>query len=493
MRIAFASAEMYPFAKTGGLGDVVGSLPKALAQYGCEVKVFIPKYALIDHAKYDLDYIWAIGEMPVRVAGHPHIVSVFKTRLPDAPVDIYFIDCPYYFKRPYIYSAAPDEDERFILFQKAVIESLQHMNWKPDVIHCNDWPTGLIPLLLKDNYNWDQLFFGKTATVITIHNIAYQGRFPEASLYKAEIRPELFYPNSSIEAWHSFCFLKAGIMYADAINTVSEMYANEITNSEFGVGLEGTLRYRINDFYGILNGIDYTVWNPEVDKNIYFHYSKDDLRGKLENKKALLKQAKLPFNENVPVIGIVSRLVNLKGFNLIAEAIPELMRMNAQWVILGSGEERFENLFRSLSYSFPDKVFSYIGFNDELSHLIEAGADIFLMPSYSEPCGLNQIYSLKYGCVPIVRKTGGLADTVQDWDEEKHYGRETGTGFSFIDYTHQAMISRIKRAIDIYTRDKETWQKIMHNGMSKNFSWDVSAQKYIKLYKKAIENRQNMW
>lgn len=493
MRIAFASAEMYPFAKTGGLGDVIGSLPKALVASGCEVKVFIPKYAQIDHAKYDLDYVWAIGEMPVRVAGHPHIVQVFKTRLPDSPVDIYFIDCPHYFNRPYLYSSAPDEDERFILFQKAVIEALQHLNWQPDVIHCNDWQTGLIPLLLKDNYNWDKLFFGKTATVMTIHNIAYQGRFPEASLHKAEIRPELFYPNSSIEVWHSFCFLKAGLMYADAINTVSKMYADEITNSEFGVGLEGTLRYRINDFYGILNGIDYTVWNPETDKKIPFHYSKDDLSGKLENKKYLLKTAKLPFDQNIPVIGIVSRLVNLKGFNLIAEALPDLMQLNAQWVILGSGEERFENLFRSLAYSFPGKVFAHIGFNDDLSHQIEAGSDLFLMPSYTEPCGLNQIYSLKYGSVPIVRKTGGLADTVQDWDEELFHGRETGTGFSFIDYTPEAMASTVRRAVERFHNDKVTWNKIMRNGMAKNFSWDISAQKYIELYKKAIENRQNMW
>ena len=493
MRIAFASGEMYPFAKTGGLGDVIGSLPKALAALGCEVKVFIPKYALIDHAKYDLDYIWAIGEMPIRVAGNVHKVQVFKTILPDSPVEIYFIDCPHYFNRPYIYSSAPDEDERFILFQKAVIESLQHMHWKPDIIHCNDWQTGLIPLLLKDNYSWDKLFFGKTATVMTIHNIAYQGRFSAATVGKAEIRPELFYPNSSIEAWHSFCFLKTGLMYADVINTVSEMYADEITNSEFGVGLEGTLRYRINDFYGILNGVDYSIWNPATDKKLFYHFTPDNLNGKLENKKHLLHSAKLPYYDNVPLIGIVSRLVNLKGFNLIAESIPELMKLNAQWVILGSGEERFENLFRSLSYSFPNKVFSYIGFNDELSHLIEAGADIFLMPSYTEPCGLNQIYSLKYGTVPVVRKTGGLADTVFDWDDELAHNRETGTGFSFVDYTSQAMTLTIRRAVNTYLNHKNTWEKIMKNGMAQDFSWDRSARKYLEIYKKAITNRQNSW
>ena len=494
MRVAFASAEMYPFAKTGGLGDVIGSLPKSLAALGCDVKVFLPKYALIDHAKYDLDYSWTIGMMPIRVGGYPHNVEVFKTVLPDSPVEIYFIDCPYYFNRPYLYSSNPDEDERFILFQKAVIESLQRMQWKPDIIHCNDWQTGLIPLLIKDNYNWDKMFLGKTATVMTIHNIAYQGRFPEKTVDKAEIRPELFYPNSAIEVWGSFCFLKTGLMYADAINTVSEMYANEITNSEFGSGLEDTLRYRINDFYGIVNGVDYGVWNPEIDKKLFYHFTPDNLEGKKENKKQLLHSFNLPYYDNVPLIGIVSRLVNLKGFNLIAESIPELMKLNAQWVILGTGEDRFENLFRSLAYSFPNKVGAFIGFNDELSHLIEAGADMFLMPSFTEPCGLNQIYSLKYGTVPIVRKTGGLADTVKDWDEELHHGgHEIGTGFSFVDFNGQAMTSTIKRAVNMFANRKDLWQKIMHNGMVENFSWDVSAKKYLELYKKAIHNRQNMW
>lgn len=493
MRIAFASSEMYPFAKTGGLGDVIGTLPKALSALGHEVKVFLPKYASIDHAKYDLDYIWAIGEMPIRVGGTPHTVEIYKTTLPNSTVEVYFVDCPYYFNRPYLYSSDADEDERFILYQKAVIESLQRLNWSPDVIHCNDWQSALIPLLIKDNYKWDVKFFGSTATVLTIHNIAYQGRFPEASVLKAEIRQELYYPNSSIEVWNSFCFLKAGIMYADAINTVSEIYAREITTSEFGVGLENSLSYRINSFFGILNGVDYSVWNPAIDKKIPFKYSVSDYSPKKENKKHLLKAMKLPYYENVPLIGIVSRLVNLKGFNLVAESISELMKNNAQWVILGTGEERFESFFRSLAYSFPNKVAAHIGFSDELSHLIEAGSDIFLMPSYTEPCGLNQIYSLKYGTVPIVRKTGGLADTVFDWDEELHHGRRTGTGFSFTDFNSKALSATVKRAVDTYLNDKESWDTIMTNAMNANFSWDISAKKYLDLYKTALTNRKNMW
>lgn len=490
MRIAFASSEAFPFAKTGGLGDVVGALPKALLNLGCEVKVFVPKYAVIDHSKYDLSYDYAIGEMPIRVNGNVHITTAYVSRLPKSDVEIYFIDCPHYFNRPDIYTSDADEDERFILFSKAVIEGLQRLQWKPDVIHCNDWQTGLIPLYIKDNYNWDSQFFGKTASVMTIHNVAYQGRFPKETLHKAEIRKDLFYQNGPVEVWGQVSFLKTGLMYADVINTVSKTYAREITTSDYGAGLEGVLRHRINDFYGIVNGVDYEVWNPDTDKHLPFHYSAGDLSGKLQNKRFLHETAHLKFDPHKPLIGIVSRLVYLKGFDLIADSISDLMKFDANWVILGSGEDRYENLFRSLAYVFPGKVYSYIGFNNELSHLIEAAADIFLMPSHFEPCGLNQIYSLKYGTVPIVRKTGGLADTVSDWDEASYHGKDTGTGFSFVDYTPQALVSSINRALECY-KFPDTWNKIVQNGMHKNFSWEESGKQYIELYKKAMYNQRN--
>jgi starch synthase len=490
MKIAFASSEVFPFAKTGGLGDVVGALPKALENLNCEVKVFLPKYAVIDHARYDLSYSWAIGEMPIRVAGHIHTVNVFLTTLPHSKVEIYFIDCPHYYHRPTIYTNDKDEDERFILFCKAVMESLQRLNWKPDVIHCNDWQTGLIPLYIKDNYKWDVHFFGKIATVMTIHNIAYQGRFPKETLHKAEIRPELFYPNSPIEVWNSICFLKTGLMYSDAINTVSSTYAREITTSNYGEGLEGVLRYRINDFFGIINGVDYSIWDPSADKHIPFHFNKDELEGKRKNKEFILKSVHLPFNSERPVIGIVSRLVSQKGFNLIADSINSLMQLDAQWLLLGAGEDKFEYLFRSIAYAFPEKVFAYIGFNNELSHLIEAGSDIFLMPSKYEPCGLNQIYSLRYGTVPIVHKTGGLADTVWDWNELWYRGDIRGTGFTFTEFSPQALVSTVKRAIDCF-HQKDIWQRIMLNGMSQEFSWEISAHQYLKLYQHAIMKRNN--
>lgn len=490
MKIAFAASEAFPFAKTGGLGDVIGALPKALHHLGEDVKVFIPKYAQIDHSLYDLSYDWSIGTMPVRVAGRVYDVDVYLGYLPDSKVEIYFIDCPYYFGRTKIYTSDSDEDERFILYSKAVIEALQRLHWKPDILHCNDWQTGLIPLYLKDNYNWDK-FFHRTATVMSIHNVGYQGRFPQATVDKAEVRPELFYPNSPIEVWKSFCFLKTGLMYADVINTVSATYAQEITTSEYGAGLEGVLRFRINDFWGIVNGVDYSIWNPEVDKHLPFKFGVENLERKRDNKKYLLGASHLPVKEGVPLIGIISRLVAQKGFDLFEKAAYQLMQLNAQWVVLGTGESHIENLFRSLAYTYPEKISITLAFDDKLSHLIEAGSDIFLMPSQYEPCGLNQIYSLKYGTVPIVRKTGGLADTVKDWHEALHNHSEDGTGFSFTDYTPEALYNTVVRALDMFANQPDDWQKMMVNGMEQDYSWNVSAEQYIDLYKKALFNRRN--
>jgi starch synthase len=488
MKIAFASSEVHPFAKTGGLGDVVGSLPIALSKLGHEVKVFMPKYAVVDHNKYDLTYCWATDEMPIRVAGKIWLVHVFCSTLPNSDVEIYFIDCKHFFNRPSIYTNDFDEDERFILFCKAVIESMQRLGWQPDIINCNDWQTGLIPLYIKDNYSWDQ-FFSRTATVFTIHNIGYQGRFPKETLYKAEIRKELWYPNSPVETWNSVNLMKTGLMFADALNTVSPTYAKETMTYEGSYGLDGTLHFRKDDYFGILNGADYSIWNPQTDKHIPHHYSVDDLSGKLACKKFLVEHVHLPFNENTPLIGIVARLTSQKGFDLFASSINDLMDIDAQWAILGTGEDDFEDLILGLHYSFPQKVFSYIGFNNDLAHLIEAASDIFLMPSRYEPCGLNQIYSMKYGTVPIVRKTGGLADTVHDWDEYSNLGQDIGTGFSFNDYSPYALVTTVQRAVSTF-HNKKIWTKIIRNGMLRDYSWEVSACKYVELYEHALQKRR---
>jgi len=487
MKIAFVSSEAVPYVKTGGLADVAGSLPKELAKLGCEVKLFIPKYSTIENEKYGLRYNGDIGEMPIRINVQTQAVHLYQAKLPGSKVEVNFIDCPRYFHRASIYTNDLDEDERFILFSKAVIETIQRMNWAPDVIHCNDWQTGLLPLFLKDNYSWDRML-DKTSTLFTIHNIGYQGRFSKSTMFNAELSGELYYPDGPIEFEDSISFMKTGIMFADLINTVSNKYSREILTPEFGAGLEKTLKTRKPDLYGILNGADYNVWNPGVDSHIPYNYSINDLSGKLKNKKYLLDHFKMPFNEKIPLIGIVSRMVAQKGYDIFSEAISELMTLNAQWIILGGGEDKYESMFRALTNNLPHKVGVYIGYNNELSHLVEAGADMFLMPSRYEPCGLNQIYSLKYGTVPIVRKTGGLADTIHDWDELQSYNLDTGTGFSFNDHSGYALFKSVERAVNCFSV-KSAWKKLQSNGMKKDYSWKHSAEQYIELYNLAKDKR----
>jgi len=328
MKIAFAATECVPYAKTGGLADVAGSLPAELAGLGCDVKIFIPKYSRINESSYKLKYNWDIGEMPIRINGIIRSVHVHQSKLPNTTVDIYFIDCPHYFYRHRTYTDDPDEDERFILFSKAVIETLQRLQWEPDVIHCNDWQTGLLPLFIKDNYAWDRLF-DHTATLFTIHNIGYQGLFSKSVLSSAEIRGDLFYPDGPVEHNNAVSFMKTGIVYSDIINTVSNTYAHEILTSEYGAGMESTLQSRKNDLYGILNGVDYNTWNPENDPHLPYHYTANDLSGKYLNKRYLLKHFNLEPDENIPLIGIVSRMVLQKGFDIFSDSLNDLMKLDA--------------------------------------------------------------------------------------------------------------------------------------------------------------------
>ncbi|MHB8578320.1 MAG: glycogen synthase GlgA [Ignavibacteriaceae bacterium] len=485
IKIAFVASEAVPFAKTGGLADVAGTLPCELEKLGCEVKLFIPKYFSIEETKFNLKYNWNIGEIPIKVAGHIRSVHILQSRLSDSNVEVNFVDCPHYFHRAHFYTNEFDEDERFILFSKGVIETLQRLNWAPDIIHCNDWQTGLIPLLLKDNYSWDKLF-KNTSSIFTIHNIGYQGKFSKEALAKAEIDERYFYPTGPVEFYNGVSFLKAGISFADIITTVSKTYAKEILTKEYGAGMENVLIQRKESLFGIINGVDYSTWNPETDIQIPFNYSAYSLEEKIKNKKYLLKQFGMPFKKDVPLIGIVSRIVEQKGFDIFAEVINDLIKLNAQWIILGSGEEKFEDLIRWLVNYYPEKFGAYIMFSDILSHLVEAGSDMFLMPSRYEPCGLNQIYSLKYGSVPIVRNTGGLADTVHDWNYQNSENDENGTGFSFDSYSGYALLEAVQRAIKTF-EDKITWKKIQSNGMKENFSWDSSANEYIKLYNLAAQ------
>jgi starch synthase len=487
VNVAIAASEVAPFAKTGGLADVSGALPKALQGIGCDVRVFLPKYSTIDEAKYDIHYEYGVGEMPVRVGGFPWSVHVQRTTLPGSTVPLYLIDCPHFFHRGKIYTSDKDEHHRFILFSKAVIEAMQYLQWKPDIVHCNDWQTALMPVLLKQNYAWDELF-RRTATILSIHNIGYQGLFGPDAIGAAELRPDLFYHGGPLEKDGAVCFLKGGILFAEVINTVSRTYAKEILTPQFGAGLETTLRVREADLSGIINGIDMDEWDPATDRHIPHHYSAGDLGGKVANKKFLLEKVGMPFHENVPLIGIVSRLVAQKGFDIVADSLLPLTQMNAQWVILGSGEGKLEEMFRAMQHALPGRVWTYIGFNNELAHLIEAAADIFLMPSRYEPCGLNQMYSLRYGTIPVVRKTGGLADTVWDWDEMQDSGRKDGNGFSFVEPTPFGLTTAVHRAVSAF-ENKPLWRTMQSNGMKQDFSWNVSAKQYKSLYERAIQKR----
>ena len=362
MKIAFISSEAVPYAKTGGLADVAGALPKALEKLGCEVKLFIPKYSRIDEIKHELHYNWEIGEIKIKINDEFRSVHLHQGKIPGSNIEVNLIDCPYYFFRNSIYTDDFDEDERFILFSKGVIEVVNKLRWSPDILHCNDWQTGLIPLYIKDNYK-EYKTFSNTATLFTIHNIGYQGLFPKKTLLNADIDPKYFFPEGPVEFYDKVSFIKTGIFFADIINTVSNTYAREILTPEYGAGLDGVLKNRKKDIYGILNGIDYSIWGPEHDHLIPFRFSSADFKGKLNNKKFLLEHLKLPFNEKIPLVGIVSRMVSQKGFDIFSDIINDLMKLNVQWVILGNGQPEYEDLFQTLAATFPKKISVYIGFN----------------------------------------------------------------------------------------------------------------------------------
>jgi starch synthase len=483
MRVCFATSECVPYVKTGGLADVSGALPQALVALGCEVKVFLPLYGTINASKHELIFASELAEIPVQIGDNIVTFNVWYKKIAKAGSEYYFIDCPSYYHRSKIYTEEPDEDERFILFQHAILNILQRLQWAPDVLHCNDWQTALLPVYLKEKYSWDRLF-DRTATVLSIHNLAYQGLFSNRSISNAGLSYDKYYPMGPYEFHNAFSFLKAGLLYADIITTVSETYAQEIQTPEYGAGLEGVLALRHLDLFGILNGIDPNDWSPRVDKLIPHRYDTDSLDDKLQNKRALLENVKLPYDENIPAIGVITRLAVQKGMELLAGAFDDLMQHPLQLVVLGSGEAKYEKFFREAATTYSDQVSAYLGFNNELAHLITAGCDMFLMPSRYEPCGLNQMYSLNYGTVPIVRKTGGLADTVHDYDE---YNGE-GNGFSFQDFNSYALYTSVQRALALFSQ-KENWREIMKRGMQQDFSWNASAQKYLEVYRRARSKR----
>ena len=479
LNICFVASEMIPFAKTGGLADVAGALPPHLKEKGHDVRAFMPLYAQVDtRAEYfvEVDFL---RDVTVHLGPHAFRFSVRVAHPPGSDLDVYFIDCPELYHRPEIYTGEWDDHLRFALLCRAAIECCQRMGWGPDVFHVNDWHTALIPLYLKTLYAWDRLFRG-SKTVLTIHNIAYQGMFPAdtiANLGLADHRHLFFQPDLAAGAVN---FLKTGILYADAITTVSPTYAREIQTPDFGEGLDPLLRERSGSVVGIVNGVDYSVWSPENDPYIPHRYGPADVaQGKARNQEHLLHAVGLSYDEDAPALGIVSRLVAQKGFDLVFEPLADALgHLDLRLVVLGTGKSTYEERFAQLQRSFPRKVCYYRGYSEELAHLIEAGCDVFLMPSRFEPCGLNQMYSLKYGTVPIVRKTGGLADTVELWDPDSG----EGTGFVFEHFDVTGFAWALKMALTTY-RDRAAWERLRRNGMEKDYSWEHQGAEYEKLYR----------
>lgn len=485
LNVLFLSSEVEPFAKTGGLADVSGALPKAVKRLGNEIRVMMPRYGSINERRSHLHAMLRLNEVSVPVDRKRYQASVRSSFIVDnhTKVQVYFLDNPPLFGRHGIYihpdtkKDYPDNDARFTFFARGVLEVLKVMGWQPHIIHCNDWPTGLVPAYLKTLYR-DDPFYRDTKTVFTIHNMAYQGVFPGSSFAKT-LLPFGAFSGKGVEAFGNLNFLKAGLVYSDALTTVSEKYAREIQSSdEYGCGLQGVVRKRREDLVGILNGVDYTVWDPAVDRLIPQRYDMRSLDLKIENKKVLCEQLGLPFDRSIPLIGIISRLAGQKGFDLIGKAMDSLMQLDLQLAVLGTGEKQYHDMFTKAARKYPRKLAVRLTFNEELAHLIEAGGDMFLMPSRYEPCGLNQIYSLRYATVPIVRATGGLDDTVEDF----HPSSLRGTGFKFKKYDGAELVKSVKRALRVFGNDG-AWRALMKNGMVKDFSWESSARKYVHLYR----------
>jgi starch synthase len=483
MKILIASPEAVPYVKTGGLADVAGALCKEYRRMKKEVFLILPLYRKIMDGQSPLEDTGVVIDVPV---GEKMIRGrIFRDELP-----AYFIRCDEFFDRPEPYGTPEgdyaDNASRFIFFSRGILEACRALDLKPDIIHCNDWQTGLVPLYLKTLYKNDA-FFTKTASLFSLHNIGYQGLFPPSEMPLTNLGWEFFHPDL-LEFYGKVNFLKAGLISADVLTTVSNTYSEEILTKEFGYGLEGVLKKREHDLYGVVNGIDYEEWDPSTDEFLPGHYSQDNISGKAICKreliKSLFKRSAVVKAEEMPVVGMVGRLSAQKGLDLLEESVPAMLSFGVKLVILGKGDEKFQKIFADISEKHGDMVSVTIGFDNSLAHRIYAGADFFLMPSRYEPCGLGQLISQRYGTIPIARNTGGLADTITDYDPLK----KKGTGFLFSDYTASAMQDALKRAFCVYG-DKGKMKKMIGDGMKMDFSWERSAERYISLYSAAIRKK----
>ncbi|WP_457599291.1 glycogen synthase GlgA [Hydrogenimonas sp.] len=486
LKILFAASEAVPFAKTGGLADVAGALPRALAALGHEVALVLPRYYAIDRSR--LEHLPGPLGVPMGPLGTLW-AGIWRGVLPGSDLPVYFVDYEAFFGRSGLYTDADgfsygDNDRRFIFFSKAVLELALRLDFRPDILHANDWHTALLPLLLRTRYG-DREEFGPTASVLTIHNLQHQGHFQKGAVDWMEVGWEHFNPRE-LEAMDGVNLLKGGIAHADAVTTVSRRYAGEIRTPEFGFGLDGHIRAHEHKLFGILNGVDYDEWNPATDPYIARNYDIGEMEGKAVCKADLQKRFGLVPREEIPLVGFVGRFAEQKGIGLIAGAIERLMHLDIQIVMLGTGERWAEGFFREIARRHPDRFACHVGYSDELAHRIEAGSDLFLMPSLFEPCGLNQIYSLRYGTLPVVRATGGLDDTIVNYDP----ATKEGNGFKFHDATPEALYHTLKWAAETFRYEKEAYRTMQKRAMEARFGWERSAEGYEDIYMHAYYARR---
>lgn len=477
MKVLFASAEAAPFFKSGGLGDVAAALPKELKRQGIDIRVVLPYY--IQMPQEYKDQVREVRHFRFQL-GYKNVYCGIKELVHDG-VTYYFIDNLSYFDRPSLYGQW-DDGERFGYFSTAVIEMLEVIDWIPDIIHVNDWHTAMIPVLLVDRYHWKERL-RNIRKVLTIHNIRFQGIFEPQILSNVFGTGYNTFTDDGLKQFGRVNFLKGGINFSDRVTTVSPSYAGEIMTPEFGEGVEDVLQHNHWKVRGIINGIDYDLNNPETDETIPYQFSVDDLSGKAENKRALQERVGLPVRDDVPIIGMVSRLTDQKGFQLVEEKLNDLLQEDVQVILLGTGDSHFEDSFRYFEHVYPDKMRGMIMFDVNLAQLIYAGSDMFLMPSAFEPCGLSQMISMRYGTIPIVHETGGLRDTIQPYNEYE----QTGNGFSFYSFDSYTMFNTIQYALHVYWNNPKSWKGLVERAMQTNFAWEGPASEYLELYKELME------
>jgi len=482
LKILLLAAECIPFVKTGGLADVAGSLPKSLKALGHDIRVAMPRYGRISPQKFNLTQ--ALPPFPVPMDDQTEKASIWQGAI-GQDVPVYMVENAKYYDRDGVYMY-PDDAERFIFFCRAALEMLKHLPWQPDIIHCHDWHTAIVPNWLKTVYR-DDPFFARTATVYTIHNLAYQGIFGYRVLEIAGIDEYGFmYHPEMADLAEVVDLMARGVYFADVVSTVSERYAQEILTPEYGERLDPILRERKDRLYGILNGIDYEVMNPATDEHLAVGYDIERLDRRIENKLALQREANLPQDASKPLIGMVSRLTDQKGFDILGEVLDHILDLDLQFILLGTGDQHYHEMLLKLAQAYPRKAAIFLTFNAPLTHKIHAGADLYLMPSRVEPCGTNQMVAMRYGSVPIVRATGGLADTVKDFDPRSR----GGNGFVFEAYDRWALFATVVRALETF-KYQDVWREMQIKNMQADLSWNAAARKYVTLYEQALQVRES--